>query len=329
MTALECAAELQPWRALDKAAWNVRLSTTEASYLGLSGMITPTALRRRVIGIIVREAGAASGANVVAQAAIALDSSGGTFLDALAMMPGHERDWSSAMAALLAKLPAGSYTYGSRWNTEAQRDADFAALSGVTVIASEPYMSDVIDMSGVADPEAYNRVVSKHHRRHLKSALSLGSRVRIDRREGRAGLGLVKPVTALRRATYDNKSLDFSSLRSAAGLVVKIAGLGANARTSVIFRDDEAMGCYFGAAVGRSGYYIHGGNRRSNEGLAHALMLRHIEEFIGTPGGRFVMGFASGHDADGVEVDGHRRFRFGFGAVPRRGSVVRFRLGAA
>jgi hypothetical protein len=323
----ELAVAESGWWAVDRRAWDAFAKAHGASFLAAAGNITRTALRHRVRAFVLTAASAEGEPIRIGQAAVAVRGERAAFLDAITLAPGTEL-WAAFMAAICSRLGVREIHYGSRWNIEPPRTDTLARLPWVVGLSHRDYVVDVIALDRFPSWEAFLQSIHPHHRRQLANAHKHAADIMIEQRHGLGALRLARAVNRMRQETYSGKGLDFSALRSLAGLAVKIAVLGADAVGAVLRYRGEPYSGYFGAAFGPSGYYIHGGNRRSKIGLGHLLMLRQIEEtYRRDPRGRFVMGFADAGPQ--AEVEGHRRFRFGFGAAPVAGSEIAFTLDPA
>ena len=106
----------------------------------------------------------------IGQCAVGRAGDEAVILDRLQLLPLAAGAFSAAMAAILRQAGAGAYEYGWELNLERAREADLAALPGVTVEITTPLVVQAIDFSQWDNWEAYHRGMRKGARQSAQFA---------------------------------------------------------------------------------------------------------------------------------------------------------------
>jgi GNAT acetyltransferase-like protein len=225
----------------------------------------------------------------IGQCAIALRGQHGLFIDGLQLLPERHGSWTTAMAALLARLGPGRYRYGSHWNIEPPRERNLETISGLAIEAVEPLTLQAVDFSRWKSWDDYLHGVSKNARRNANRACAGSPSLRIRR-----GLATVIDIPALVRleaCTLRRKNLKPASGRNFARLVRAIT-MPEYLVTAAVSSYGRHVACFYGIEFGHNVYYLEGGSQPDNHGAAWYLMLEMIRQAYdrsrGT--GKFLMG---------------------------------------
>src|SRR6185312_15130428 len=161
------------WSSVDSVEWDEFGRTCGGSIRATHGYATSWRLRhpftRRLRAYKVRLAG---GGPVIGQCVIGVSGHlDRLFLDRLQLRDEHVHLWGSAMAAILADLGPGNYTYGWVLNVEPSREAELAAIPAVKIGNVRPITIQGVEFGRWLTWEQYWKAISENSKRNAKAAV--------------------------------------------------------------------------------------------------------------------------------------------------------------
>ena len=240
------------------------------------------------------EIGLEGGAARIGQCVVGLSRGGGLFFDRLQLRPEYAHLWRSAMAAILADLGPGSYSYGWVLNIEPSREADLAALPAVQVKTVRPITIQAVEFRRWPTWEQYFKAVSENSKRNAKAALKQMPDLKVRTVRGFDALAALPLVARLRASLSDRKklSLPIARTRMIAGWTVSL--LCSPRYMMVTYATDAAkpLYCYYGGEFGEETYYLEGASAPDNRGAAWHVLLGELKRtYERAPKGLFIMGY--------------------------------------
>ncbi|WP_146201804.1 GNAT family N-acetyltransferase [Teichococcus aestuarii] len=227
----------------------------------------------------------------IGQCAVGISLRRRVFADSLQLLPEEQQLWPEAMQAVLGRLGAGEYHYGSQWSLEAPREADLAAIPGVTVTAVEPITVHAVSFREWGSWEAYLRGLSSNARRNAKRAQEQFADLAVEIRQGRETLRRWPALQALKSMLAERKQLDFRLARHFLRFAMRLMALRQNNFLAVARGGGEDMAAFAGIDFGPNTYFLESGARDTRNGTGWHLMLTMLQRAYGrAPGGYFVMG---------------------------------------
>lgn len=321
---------IRDWRHVDGTSWDRFAMRWGATFRGTRRHILAWSVKRgfrtRVRFIEVwRNVEGDTSLRKTAQVAVALRGREGVFLDRLVLRGDETVDWIGCMAPVMEKLPSGSYTYGWELNTEAAREGDIAALSGVQVIGVRPLVIHAVDFASWSRWDDYYRAMSTNVRRNVKKAHQEFADLRVDRAEGWRAILLVRALLGLRTDMYQRKGLRF---REAAAFMNTLANALVGSRhffTSVATTGPRPLAAVSGVVFGGTTYYMEGGSSSDNRGASWFLLVDMLKRaYERDPLGRVVMGYVDPSTHNEEVGGGLLRSRRSCRVTDIETSIVRF-----
>jgi hypothetical protein len=300
--------ELDP-SEIDPSSWDNFAQICDASYKcgyyalkewQIESMALRPRRKMRVFEILARNE------RKVGQCAIGQRAKEVIFVDALQIDPDYVGLWPKAMGALLARLGPCRCRYGSEWNLEPARERILNKLDGVKIDAVEPVLLQAIDFSAWQTWEAYFSAISQNARRNAKKARTSIPEPSLKVRYGLATLKHMPTLAHLYVWTNIRKGLAASSVHAlglilgrSLGRFVRSITMREHIMTAVARNGKPTLAVFYGALAvfygmrfGRNVYYLAGGSKKRNGGVAWHLLLTMIENAYRCSGGmgKFVMG---------------------------------------
>ncbi|MFC7609926.1 GNAT family N-acetyltransferase [Teichococcus aestuarii] len=217
----------------------------------------------------------------IGQCAVGISLRRRVFADSLQLLPEEQQLWSEAMQAVLGRLGAGEYHYGSQWSLEAPREADLAAIPGVTVTAVEPITVHAVSFREWSSWEAYLRGLSSNARRNAKRAQEQFADLAVEIRQGRETLRRWPALQALKSMLAERKQLDFRQARHFLRFAMRLMALRQNNFLAVARGGGEDMAAFAGIDFGPNTYFLESGARDTRNGTGWHLMLTMLQRAYG------------------------------------------------
>jgi hypothetical protein len=323
------AREVRAGRS-EQASWDAFAKHCGASvysadaYLRASNLKSLGRSRLRRFEVVATEGGEQK---KIAQCAISVGRSNkAVFVDKIALLPGHEDRWPSAMAAILQCCGPGNYVYGWTMNIEAPREDKLAALPGVSVETVTPLVVQAIDFAQWDSWDSFMRGIRKGARQSAQFARRDIPDLAFRSFWGRSGVTAIRTLMRLRLGLSSRKRLGLRTgnlLASYLGWMVFCPKLTV---TRLAIGRGQPLAAYLGMEFGENTYYWEAASVPDNQGAQWALLLSSIKEASDrAPKGRFVMGYVNYAIHDDEVGGGLVRSRQAVRAVDFATSVVAFR----
>jgi hypothetical protein len=242
----------------------------------------------------------------VGQCAIAVARRKVTFLDRIHLKAAQRHLWDQCFKLIVQRFGAKTYRYGSHWNHEDR--FELSAIPGFVTqtVLDQQFHLDLIDFRDWAGFPAYRRGISENIRRDYRKAQNTSARV-----ETRFGLAALRDVFAL--VTLRAQVMHKNKLRFFADYFLhgaKLAIFAKNGFITTVRMKGRCYSAFFGIQLGPNLYYVSGGTTKNRHGFGSYLFLTLIENwFAKYPDGKFVMGYATGHDSPNDYTGGNLLYR--------------------
>jgi hypothetical protein len=282
------------WSSVDVAQWDDFALACGGSIRATHGHATGWRLRdplsRRLRAYRVRLSG---GGPVIGQCVVGISRGrNGQFLDRLQLQDEHAHLWGSAMAAILADLGTGGFTYGWVLNVEPSREADLASLADVRIEKVRPITVQAVEFVRWPSWDRYFSAVSENSRRNAKAALKNVPDMKVTTLRGRRALTAVPLLVRLRASLSDRKKLSLPIARLFASYTFTLFYSARYMLVTYVTGGRRPLYCYYGAEYGQETYYLEGASVSDNRGAAWHVLLGELQRaYQRTPQGRFIMGF--------------------------------------
>jgi len=321
---------IRDWKHVDGRSWDRFALDWGGSYRGSRRHALAWSAKRgwrtRVRFIEVwRNVEGGSAPRKTAQVVVALSGGEGAFLDRLVVGGEDPLDWISCMQSVIQRLPSGTYTYGWDLNTEAAREGDISALSGVEVVGVRPLIVHVVEFATWSSWDDYYRAMSTNVRRNVKKAHQEFEELRVVHGEGWRAIRLVRALLRLRTDMYERKGLRF---REGAAFINSLANAlvgSGHFFTSVAAAGPMPLAAVSGVVFGGTTYYMEGGSSSDNRGASWFLLVDMLRRaYQRDPLGRVVMGYLDPSTHDEELGGGLLRSRRSCRVTNIETSIVRF-----
>lgn len=145
------------------------------------------------------------------------------------LLPEHEDLWPEAMAAILAHVGPGRYSYGKSTSIAPAHEGQIARLPGVTITSTSPYHIQAVDFGAFDDWDHYWTGLKGNIRRSLRRA-SEEYALDLQCQRGNAILGSL-PAFALAIALQkQRRGALCATLADARAIAMTATGMGHSAR---------------------------------------------------------------------------------------------------
>lgn len=214
------------------------------------------------------------------------------FFDRLQLRCEHAHLWRSAMAAILADLGPGAYTYGWALNVEPSREADFAALSAVKIEHVRPITVQAVEFGRWPTWEQYYKAVSENSKRNAKAALKQKPNLKVATLRGLEALTALPLLARLRSSLSERKKLSLPIARMIASWTLSLICSGRYMMVTYATDGARPLYCYYGGEFGEESYYLEGASIPDNHGAAWHVLLGELQRaYQRTSRGLFIMGY--------------------------------------
>lgn len=271
--------EVEPlsWDAIDAADWDDMVRASGGSYQAAYAKLAPWRRFQRMSGARVsllelRWEGLAIGVCVLSQ-------KGGVarIRERIMLLPEHEDLWPEAMAAILAHVGPGRYSYGRSTSIAPAREAQIARLPGVTIASTSPYLIQAVDFGAFDDWDHYWTGLKGNIRRNLRRA-SEEYALDLQCQRGNAILGSL-PAFALAIARQKHrKGALRATLADARAIAMTATGMGHSARLLRATSGSDNLAWQFHVSFGRDDYYVAGAARRLQPSPAWWLTVKALQD---------------------------------------------------
>lgn len=215
------------------------------------------------------------------------------FLDRLQLRPEHAHLWSSVMAAILADLGPGTYSYGWVLNIEPSREVDLTALPGVKVEHVRPITIQGVEFRRWPTWDHYFKAVSENSKRNAKAAVKHMPDLKVRTVGGVKALAALPLVARLRASLSDRKKLALPmAARMMAGWMVSLICSARYMMVTYATDGAKPLYCFYGGHFGEETYYLEGASAPDNGGAAWHVLLGELRRaYERAPKGMFIMGY--------------------------------------
>ncbi|WP_309605283.1 hypothetical protein [Phenylobacterium sp.] len=261
----------------------------------------------------------------IGQCAVGVSRRGASqFLDRIQLLP-EFGDWPEAMAALLAELGPGEFTYGWELNLEPPRHEALSALPGVTIKETTPLVVNAIDFSRWDSWESYFYGMRKGARQSAQFARRDIPDLRFKTWTGRSSMRAIPALLRLRWGLSRRKGLGLRVVDLLASYMGWMAVSPHYTVTRLAVGAGATLAAYYGADFGANTYYLEGASEPGNQGASWALLVSMIQRaYVRNPKGTFIMGYVNYATHDEEVSGGLLRARTACRVSDYPTSVIRF-----